>query len=93
MEVAAMSHRLSLGDWAGPSPFASEPPAAPPNHIEPPVVLVQPRWEHKHLVRLPAEEPAAEEAELNRLGAAGWELVNALFDGRMVHLYLKREAR
>jgi len=39
------------------------------------------------------EEPGAEEVELNRLGAAGWELVNTLFDGRMVHLYLKREVQ
>ena len=67
-----MSHTLALGDWAVPPPFGFEPPAAPPSHVQPPVVLVHPRWEYKHLVRLPVEEPAAEETELNRLGAAGW---------------------
>jgi hypothetical protein len=88
-----MSHTLRLEDQAVPSAGGFEPPAQPPSHVQPPLVLVQPRWQYKHLVRLSVEEPGAEEAELNRLGAAGWELVNTLFHGRMVHLYLKREVQ
>ena len=88
-----MTHIVQRSDFTVPPPSPPEPPAPPRAPVQPPVVLVQPVWEYKHLVRRPAEEAAADETELNRFGAAGWELVNAVFDGSMVHLYLKRQVR
>jgi hypothetical protein len=86
-----MATTSNSADQPGTSAFGLEPPSGPRAPLDAPHVLVRPRWEYKHLVRLPSVEAASEENELTRLGGAGWELVNAVFDGRMVHLYLKRE--
>jgi hypothetical protein len=70
----------------------------PPGHreryagrLELPFVPVEPRWEYRELVR---EAPdLVSEAELNALGAEGWELSGVAPAGRYVHFYLKRERR
>jgi hypothetical protein len=54
------------------------------------MVFIRAVWEYEHLVR-PAQDSEADEAELARLGAEGWELVNVVFDGVAHHLYLKRQ--
>jgi hypothetical protein len=57
--------------------------------LEPPLVPVEPRWEYRELVR---EAPdLLSEAELNALGAEGWELTGVAPAGRSVHFYFKRE--
>jgi hypothetical protein len=68
----------------------------PPGHreaysprLEPPLVPVDPRWEYRELVR---EAPGLlSEAELNALGAEGWELTGVAPAGPSVHFYFKRE--
>ena len=50
---------------------------------------VEPRWEYREVIR---EAPdLVSEAELNALGAEGWELTGVAPAGRYVHYYLKRE--
>ena len=62
-------------------------PRAP---LVPPTVYVTPAWEYKHVARdLAAGEPI-EEAELNALGAEGWELTTTIPMGSVVHFYFKR---
>jgi hypothetical protein len=70
----------------------------PPGHreahghrLELPFVPVEPRWEYRDLVRETSD--LASEAELNALGADGWELTGVLPAGQYVHFYLKRERR
>lgn len=58
--------------------------------IHPPVVYVAPSWEYRHVVRELAEGPPGE-AELDALGAEGWELAAAFTQGASAHLYFKRE--
>jgi hypothetical protein len=53
-------------------------------------VLMATKWEYKHLTRA-VDAAALDEAELNRLGSDGWELVGVLDDGRAAHFYFKRE--
>ena len=68
----------------------------PPGHrepytrrLEPPLVPVEPRWEYREVIR---EAPdLVSEAELNALGAEGWELTGVAPAGHYVHYYLKRE--
>jgi len=77
-------------------PFPPHPPAiplAPEVHVQPPLVFVAPAWEYRHLVRDLSTEGLPSDAELNVLGADGWELVSLLADGRNVHLYWKRQTR
>jgi hypothetical protein len=58
--------------------------------IHPPVVYVAPSWEYRHVVReLTVGAPG--EAELDALGAEGWELAAAFTWGDAAHLYFKRE--
>jgi len=64
-----------------------------PSAIRPPVVFVPPVWEYKHLVRRVPDEALLDEAELNSLGAEGWELVSVHGEGTAVHFYFKREVR
>lgn len=75
-------------------PWSPIPPApAPPQvGIHPPLVFMPPVWEYKRLVRA-GGDPDADDVELERLGAEGWELVNVVFDGVAQHLYLKRQLR
>ncbi len=59
--------------------------------VQAPVVYVEPTWEYKHLVRDLANEAAPDEAELNALGADGWELAAAFARGNEAHFYFKRQ--
>ena len=62
-----------------------------PGRLEPPFVPVEPRWEYRELIRDGSH--AVSEAELNDLGAEGWELAGVAPVGSQVHFYLKRERR
>jgi hypothetical protein len=65
------------------------PPQVPDVRIQPPLVYVQPVWEYKHV----SAEGTPDEAQLNALGAEGWELVGVLPAANAVHLYFKRLVR
>jgi hypothetical protein len=55
-------------------------------------VREEPAWEYRRILRnLRTEEPPAE-AELDALGADGWELVGLFCDSPFLYLYLKRPA-
>ncbi len=70
------------------------PEQVPNVRVQPPMVFVreEARWEYKHLARNLAEEPAPTEADLNALGAEGWELAGVFSDSLRVHCYFKRPA-
>jgi hypothetical protein len=59
--------------------------------VEPPWVPVEPRWEYRELVRDAETAELPTEAELNALGADGWEMASAVREGSRVHFYFKRE--
>lgn len=72
-------------------PETRERPHSPePARSEPPVVFVPPTWEYKHLLRRVPHESLLDEAELNALGAEGWELVSVYAEAPGVHFYFKR---
>ncbi len=72
-------------------PVPPEPQRPPGIRVQPPVVYVEPTWEYKHLVRDLAKETAPDEAELNALGADGWELAGTFVYGSAAHFYFKRQ--
>jgi len=79
-----------------PPPFPPRPvfPPLPEVHVQPPMVFVQPAWEYRHVTRAPGEqEGTLTEAELNELGAAGWELVGVITEQAVVHFYFKRQVQ
>jgi hypothetical protein len=47
-------------------------------------------WEYKVLVRTVEEDELPREAELNTLGAQGWELAGVANQQKAVHFYFKR---
>jgi hypothetical protein len=53
------------------------------------MVFVPATWEYKQVVRRPPQG-LLQEAELNALGAEGWELVSVVGEGGSVHFYFKR---
>ncbi len=63
--------------------------------IRPPMVYVKdtPAWEYKQLVHHLAKDQAPTEADLNALGADGWELAAAFAESPYVYLYFKRLAK
>jgi hypothetical protein len=69
----------------------SEPPRPPGGRVPAPIVYVEPTWEYKYVVRDLAREPALDEAELNALGARGWELAAAFARGNEADFYFKRQ--
>jgi hypothetical protein len=70
------------------------PPYTPPDvRVQPPMVFVEPEWEYKHVARTLTEQEPLGEAELNELGAQGWELAGVLSDTRSAHFYFKRLTR
>lgn len=73
-----------------PRPFL---PQMPNVHVQPPFVFVQAEWEYREVVRNLDDTGAMTEADLNALGAEGWELASILQDGRNVRYYLKRQLR
>ena len=78
-----------------PPPFPPRPvyPPLPEVHVQPPMVFVQPAWEYRHVTREPGAQGALGEAELNELGAAGWELVGVVTEQTAVHYYFKRQVQ
>jgi hypothetical protein len=61
--------------------------------VQPPVVFVEPAWEYRHLARPLRADGMPGEAELNTLGAEGWEVTAMLTHARVLHIYLKRQIR
>jgi len=72
-------------------PTRPAPPPMPEVHVQPPVVYVEPVWEYK--VRKATQGASPDEAELNALGAQGWELVGVATEGTALHFYFKRLVR
>lgn len=60
--------------------------------VQPHLVYVKKElsWEYKHLSRQLAEEALLSEAQLNVLGAEGWELGGVFADTTTAHYYFKR---
>ena len=60
--------------------------------FRPPMVYVYEgtTWEYKTLSRDLVHESLPTEAEMNTLGAAGWELAGVVRQPDKVHFYLKR---
>ena len=60
--------------------------------IRPPMVYVkQPlRWEYKQIVRNLKKESPPDEAELNALGEAGWEMTGVAQQPPFAYFYFKR---
>jgi hypothetical protein len=67
-------------------------PLTPSSPLPLPMVRVreEPRWEYRRIVRNLRTEEAPDEAELNTLGAEGWELTGVFSDSPFLYLYLKR---
>jgi hypothetical protein len=65
---------------------------AQPGPLSLPMVRVrdEPRWEYRRLVRNLRTETAPDEAELNTLGANGWEMTGVFSDSPFLYVYLKR---
>jgi hypothetical protein len=79
----------SVSEIPAPPPQPTDP--IPVRHVEPPMVFVAPAWEYRQLYK-PGSVPA-DEAELNALGAEGWELAGVASDSGGVHFYFKRQLR
>ena len=60
--------------------------------IRPPMVYVekQLKWEYKQIVRNLKKEKPLDEAELNSLGAEGWEMSGIVHQPPVVYFYFKR---
>lgn len=58
--------------------------------LEPPMVYVPPAWEYMELVREVVAGQLPATAELNALGAAGWELAGVVQASDAAHFYFKR---
>ena len=76
-------------------PFPPTPPVVPPAppavQVHPPMVYVEPAWEYRQLTR--PLSGGAPDAELDALGAEGWELVSVLPVGADARFYFKRQLR
>jgi hypothetical protein len=72
-------------------PFTPRPNELRGTHLEPPWVPIEYRWEYKELARDAESGELPTEAELNALGADGWELAGTVRAGQRVHFYFKRE--
>ncbi|TMQ58127.1 MAG: hypothetical protein E6K76_08615 [Candidatus Eisenbacteria bacterium] len=72
-----------------------ERPPDPPRGVPvyPPVVYVEPTWEYKCLARALPDKEEPDEAELDPLGADGWELVGVTTAGATQRFYFKRLRR
>ncbi|HEX3159275.1 MAG TPA: hypothetical protein VHQ45_12205 [Gemmatimonadaceae bacterium] len=71
-------------------PFPPAPQPGPRAPLQPPLVYVAPVWEYRKLTRPLGAETLPTEAELDALGAEGWELAAVVPEGARVHFYLKR---
>jgi hypothetical protein len=70
------------------------PPMEPhePGPTQPPMVYVKDplKWEYKLVTQDVEKEGPLDEAELNVLGAQGWELASTLAVPPLAHYYFKR---
>jgi len=73
-------------------PFRPGWPGPHEPRVEPPFVAVEPRWEYREVVR-DVSAGLLSEAELNALGADGWELAGVVPAAVQVYFYFKRERR
>ena len=72
-------------------PAPADQPALPP---QPLIYLGQKMtWQYKTVVRELSAAAALTDADLNQLGAEGWELAGVLTVDRAVHFYFKRPQR
>jgi hypothetical protein len=69
-------------------------PPREPQHepVRPPMVYIErpPRWEYKQIVRNLEAETPPDEAELNKLGEAGWEMSGVAQQPPLAYFYFKR---
>ena len=68
------------------------PPYEPKKPVRPPMVYVEKKlkWEYKQIVRNLKKEKTLDEAELNALGAEGWELSGIAQHSTNIYFYFKR---
>lgn len=70
------------------------PPYEPkhPEQVRPPMIYVekQTKWEYKQIIRDLEQEHLPDEAELNALGAEGWELSGVAQQPPLAYFYFKR---
>lgn len=70
------------------------PPREPkqPDPVRPPMIYVQEpvKWEYKQIVRDLEKENPPDEAELNALGADGWEMSGVAQKLPLTYYYFKR---
>jgi len=61
-------------------------------HIQPPMIYIKEslKWEYKQIVRNFKKEKPLDEAELNALGAEGWEMSGIAQHLSAVYFYFKR---
>jgi hypothetical protein len=77
-----------------PVPHPTAPPApAPGSSIPLPMVHVAPMWTYKHVQRPVGELAQVGDAELDALGAEGWELAGVATESATVHFFFKRLGR
>jgi hypothetical protein len=60
--------------------------------LEPPMVYVPPAWEYMEIERSVSADQLPTAADLNTLGADGWELAGVVQAGDAAHFYFKRLA-
>lgn len=73
-----------------------QPPTVPKaGPVQPPMMYVQEQltWEYKRIDRPLEPEQLLDEAELNALGAEGWQLVASVTAKSVVCTYLQRPKR
>jgi hypothetical protein len=77
-----------------PVPHPTAPPVpATPAALPLPMVHVAPVWTYRHVQRPLTELGQLSDAELNVLGAEGWELTGVILESGVVHFFFKRPAR
>jgi hypothetical protein len=77
-----------------PTPHPTAPPE--PGHGSPlplPMIYMEPVWAYRHVQRPLAELAALADAELDALGADGWELAGVTSDEKVAHFFFKRLVR
>ncbi len=70
------------------------PPREPtqPEPIRPPMIYIKEsmKWEYKQIVRNLEKESPPDQAELNALGAGGWEMSGVAQQPPLAYFYFKR---
>ena len=68
------------------------PPHEPRQSVRPPMIYIekQLKWEYKQIIRNLEKEDPPDEAELNALGADGWEMSGLAQQPPLAYFYFKR---